>query len=190
MPGDGHATALAEIAAEMGSGGAHTAGAPENSERDLFLTIDDEVADFAGHAIAPPKRGPGRPAGSPNRTTQQLQAWLRGRGYRDPAEFLAAIVTTDARQLAAELAGKAASLVTFDEAEAVLKLQKGAAAELMPYFHQRMPQQVEQVGDAARPLILIMQANQGVNARVIEGSHGAGSHEEGQVADVSRETEA
>jgi hypothetical protein len=188
MPAPGHETALAALTSEMGGGGAHTPGSPENSQlSDLFRELDDEIADFTGHAIAPPRR-PGRPRGSPNRTTQQVKAWLIQRGYRMPAEFLAALYTKDTRELAAELKGCARELVTFEEAEAVAKLQKGAAAELMPYFEQRMPQQVEQVGDAARPLILIMQANQGVNARVIEGSHGEGSHEPDQASDVSRES--
>ena len=158
--GDESKSALAALVAEMGTSEAHTRGLAEKSAGDdLFAAIDAEVEAFAGQAIAPPKRGAGRPPGSPNRSTLQLQGYLRARGYRDPAEFLAATASMDARALAAALAGHGKpDLVTFDQAIEALKLQRAAAAELMPYFHQRMPQAVHHTGDNGRPLIMIVDA--------------------------------
>ena len=157
-------SAIAEIAADLGSSVPLTGSAPENpGAGDLFRSLDDEVDQFGQTAIRPPvKRGAGRPAGSPNRTTLQLQRYLQARGYRDPAEFLAAIVSTDPRRLAVQLLGhdadspaaRAVSLKLEDVLE-VVKLQKGAAAELMPYFHSRMPLAVHHTGDAPRPLVII-----------------------------------
>lgn len=156
----GRGTALGDIASDLASEGTSvvpTGGRAGNSGLgDLFRDLDDEVGGFAGATIAPPKRkGPGRPAGSLNRTTLQLQRYLQARGYRDPAEFLASIVSADTRELAAALKGMPVASVGFDDAVEVLKLQRTAAAELLPYFHQRQPQQVEVKGDAPRALIII-----------------------------------
>ncbi len=166
MAARGKGSALSEMASDLASEGssvALTGGGGEKSGGeaamgDLFRSLDAEVASFEGATITPPaKRGPGRPAGTPNRSTLQLQRYLQARGYRDPAEFLASIVSMDTRALAAALKGAGeAAPVTFDQALEALKLQRAAAGELMPYFHQRMPQQVEHTGDAARPLIMIM----------------------------------
>jgi hypothetical protein len=151
---DGKKAAVADLAAELGPAMALTPVVSENS--DLFGALDAEVEAFAGSTVAPPKRRAGRPAGSVNRTTLKLQGYLQARGYRDPAEFLASIVTDDPRELAAKLAGKDVRLVTFDEALEVLKLQRNSADALMPYFHQKMPIAVHHQGDgAARPLIII-----------------------------------
>ena len=165
-------SALAQLAAEMGPSEAHTRGAAEISDgQDLFGALDAEVEGFAGHAIAPPRRGPGRPAGSPNRSTLQLQGYLRARGYRDPAEFLAATASMDVRALAAALAGHGdPGRVTFDQAIEALKLQRAAAAELLPYFHQRMPQAVHHTGDNGRPVIMIVDA-----ATAARGARGDGA---------------
>lgn len=163
---------------------AHTPAAPNSGadELDLFAT---ELEPFEAGAIRPPKRRVGRPPGSPNRTTLQLQRLLLARGYRDPAEFLAAIVTGDPRQLAADLAGKPLDLVTFAEALEVAKLQRQAADGLMPYFHQKMPTAVEVKGDAPRQLIVMgdvvnMKAvqDQRLSALELDASHANPSHEE------------
>lgn len=186
----------------MGPAEAHTRVLAEKSDGgDLFAALDAEVEAFAGQAIAPPRRGAGRPPGSPNRSTLQLQGYLRARGYRDPAEFLAATASMDARALAAALAGhNNPALVTFDQAIEALKLQRAAAAELLPYFHQRMPQAVHHTGDNGRPVIMIVDAAtaargasrdgamsafdleeiQGVSDDPAGSSHGDASHGEGK----------
>lgn len=138
-----------------GAGNPAAAGDGEG-DGDLFGELDLEVAAFDRSTVAPPRRA-GRPKGSPNRSTLQLQRYLMSRGYRDPAEFLAATMSMDVRQLAARLAGhEDASRVSFDQALDVLDLQRRAAGELLPYFHKRLPQAVEVTGEGARPLIMIM----------------------------------
>lgn len=174
MTEPGKKSAIGDMAAKLATEGtsvALTGGGAENSAAeddigDLFGALDAEVATFDLDTIAPPtpaKRGAGRPKGSPNRSTLQLQRYLMSRGYRDPAEFLAATMTMDTRALAARLAGyKDERRVTFDEAMEVLNLQRRAAGELMPYFHKRLPQAVEVTGDGARPLIMIMDGPAGI----------------------------
>lgn len=172
----GKSSAVADVAAQAGPDQtrsvSHTPAAPEPAG-DLFA-LDQELDQFAGHAVAPvAKRGPGRPAGSVNRTTLQLQRLLLQRGYRDPAEFLASIVSMDARELARELSKPAKigeAIVEVTSVADALDLQVKAAKELMPYFHQRMPIAVEHHGDRARPLIIIRDGEgPGARARVVEG---------------------
>lgn len=121
----------------------HTPAANDGAgDVDLFtaeLSLFDE-------ATIPPPRGRGRPPGSPNRTTVQLQKLLLAKGYRDPAEFMAALASMDTKELAERLS------CTKLEAIAV---QQRAAEKLMPYFHQAMPQAVELKGDVPRKLIVM-----------------------------------
>lgn len=160
----GKSSALADIAAQIGPNEgraeAHTpvphgAGAQNDllgftdDEREA-QAFDDEMAAFAGQEIAPPKRRAGRPPGTPNRATQALKRLLLARGYRDPAEFLAAIITKPTGELARDLCdGENQSSLD------ALRLQIAAARELLPYFHQKMPVQVEHHGDGQRPVIII-----------------------------------
>jgi hypothetical protein len=156
----GKSSAVADVAAQAGSDQgravSHTPAPADGPAGDLFA-FDQEVEAFAGDTFAPPaKRGPGRPPGSPNRTTLQLQRLLMARGYRDPAERLAAIQSMDPRELARALAGlEDVKLVTFDQALEAAKLQNRAAEALLPYFHQKMPIAVQHSGDGQRPLIII-----------------------------------
>jgi hypothetical protein len=184
----GKKSAIGEMADKLASEGtatALTAAVAGNSDADgsadLFAAIDDEVAAFDRQTIAPPapaKRAAGRPKGSPNRSTLQLQRYLLSRGYRDPAEFLAATMSMDARVLAAKLAGhEDASRVSFGDALDVLDLQRRAAGELLPYFHKRLPQAVEHVGEGARPLIMIVDGPAG-------GGSAAGSSDAMSVFDL------
>lgn len=179
MSETGKKSAIGDMAAKLASEGTSTtltaAGAgnlaaptDDDGTADLFGAIDQEIAAFDRDTIAPPapaKRAAGRPKGSPNRSTVQLQRFLLSRGYRDPAEFLAATMSMDARVLAAKLAGhEDASRVSFGDALDVLDLQRRAAGELLPYFHKRLPQAVEHVGEGARPLIMIVDGPAGGGA--------------------------
>jgi hypothetical protein len=165
----------ADLLANEGRAVAHTPA--DAGEGDGAAWLDDELQLFAGHRDAPPvKRGPGRPPGSPNRTTLQLQGWLRARGYRDPAEKLAAIITMDVRELAGALRSDGdARSVTFDQAHEVAKLQIRAAEALMPYFHQKMPVAVEHRGDGQRPVIIIN--DHGPTARSASHATGLSVHD-------------
>lgn len=164
----GKSSAVADVAAQagpdQGRSVSHTLAAPEPAG-DLFA-LDQELDQFARQTIAPvAKRGPGRPAGSVNRTTLQLQRLLLQRGYRDPAEYLAAIYTMDPVDLMRALGGP-----DHVDPTKVLAIQKQAAEALMPYFHQKMPVQVEHGGQVARPLIIIRDGEgPGARARVVEG---------------------
>lgn len=143
------------------------------AEVDLFGLELDGLGDVA---VRPAKRGPGRPKGSPNRTTLQLARLLRARNYRDPAEFLAALVTMDTRELVKSIGG--------EDPEKVLNIQRAAAADLMPYFHQRLPAVAEEQKEEARTLIVMgdLVAQKSVIDQVLGGSrrdasHGRASHE-------------
>lgn len=198
---DTRKSSVAAIASDLGHSVAHTRGAAENPDGDLFAAFDAEAGQFEGQAIAPPKRSAGRPPGSPNRSTLQLQRFLMARGYRDPAEFLAATVSIDARALAAALAGHdKPERVEFGQALEALKVQRAAAAELLPYFHQRLPQAVHHTGDQGRPVIMIVDGAAGARLAKADGamsiydaeefqqvsaddaasSHGPPSHETGK----------
>lgn len=165
---------------EQGARAAISPAAPaaEPAEADLFGL---ELDQFADQAIKPPqRRGPGRPAGSPNRATTKVKELLLARGYRDPIEMLAAVVSMDLGDL------KALGI----KGPEALSLQIRAAAELIPYFHQALPKQVEVRGDPERPLFVIRRAspaNDEADQRVIDvtpnASHGATSHERSQVTD-------
>jgi hypothetical protein len=165
--------------AKVGMAVAHTPPATTGAAReaddglDLFVS---EVDLFEAHAVKPPKRGPGRPSGSLNRTTLQMQRLLLARGYRDPAEFLAALVTMDTKALAAAIGG--------EDVERVLDVQRKAAADLMPYFHQRQPNAPAERQEEHRTMIVMgdlvqqkVQAFQRDSNPKPEASHEATSHE-------------
>lgn len=158
----------------------HDAGAPENADGDLFRAFEDEI-DAIGGAIAPPRRrGPGRPPGSVNRTTLQLQRFLQARGYRDPAEMLAAIASADLHELARAMMGYAPDftgpvMLDPDIVSKAVGHQRAAAADLMPYFHQRAPARVDDAGkdeNATRVMIVINDSKVNVSS--------AGNADEGQ----------
>lgn len=187
-------SAINRIASEMGRAETHAAGGSgggaaggvEASEAmaDLFLALDGEVDQFRDQAVPPPKRGPGRPKGSPNRSTKQMAQFLAARGYRDPLEFLAAIYSADTRELAASLLGKAEKDVTADQALDVFRQQMRAAEAVRPYLHQQMPTQVEMQVAEARPLIIIHEGNQSLRDVSPNRSHDDGSHDHNQVIDI------
>jgi hypothetical protein len=176
MSGAGKSSAVAAVASELGSSGGHTPEAQKNGEQgDLLRAFEEEVEGFEDQAIAPPKRRAGRPEGSPNRSTLQLQKFLMQRGYRDPAEFLASVYSMDVKDLARRLGCKAIE---------ALEVQRKAAAECMPYFHQRMPQAVHHTGDGARPLIIIADGPRG-GAMVANGAEAMSVHDLMEYQEVS-----
>lgn len=150
----------------------HTRAAGEVSA-DLFAEFDREAQAYQDSAI-PAKRGAGRPAGSPNRTTTKMKAWLLAKGYRDPAEFLAAIMSADTLQTA---------MMTGCDPGDVLKLQVKAAEGLMPYFHQALPKQVDVKTDGPRSLIVILDRSeqfQGLTLDATHEPHGQAPHDKGK----------
>lgn len=176
---------------------ARTADAPEGAAGRPPATADDlfglELDGFGGQVIKPPvPRGRGRPPGSPNRSTTKLREMLLARGYRDPMEWQAALITADPRELAAALAGGKVENVTFAQALEVAKLQRSAASDLNPYCNQAMPKQVEVKTEALRPLFVINRALQNIdegNQRVVDvtpsASHGEPAMDQAQDDDLS-----
>lgn len=175
------------LAADQGSGSAHTPPAPEIDEAAEAFAAEADL--FGASAIAAPRRPAGRPVGAKDRSTVQLQAFMRSRGYRDPAEFLGALVTMDTKVLA-----KTLCMEYLD----ALKVQAAAARDLLPYWHRKRPIEVEHTGDGARPLIIMMddrraiaakgdgalsiydnEENQSLISKLSGGSHDGGSHDGG-----------
>ncbi len=146
VPGDEHGTPAA-----VSPAGAALGQLADQAAADA-AAFDADLALFEGQAIRPAvRRGPGRPAGSPNRSTSKVREYLMARGYRDPMEMQAAIVAADPRELAKALCGPGEE-VTFGMALEVAKLQQKAADALMPYWHQAQPKAVEVKVEGARPL--------------------------------------
>lgn len=173
---------MADVAAQAGPDQtramAHTPGSPDGADADL-LGFEQELGLFADQGIKPPvKRSAGRPVGSVNRTTLQLQRLLMARGYRDPAEFLASIVSMGVQDLA-----NALSVVQPDTGVvqvnrgAALDLQIKAATALLPYFHQKMPIAVQHSGDGQRPLIIINDGPAGGAVRAVKASETMSVHD-------------
>jgi hypothetical protein len=106
----------------------------EGSQPGLF---GDPGGEGAGDA--PPveeRRGPGRPPGARNRRTLDMVAFLETR-YASPMEVLAKLANTDTDELARELGCKRLE---------ALQERRHAAVALMPYWHQKMPMEVDVTG--------------------------------------------
>lgn len=171
----GKSSAVADVAAQagpdQGRSVAHTPAREDDGAGDLF-GFEAELALFDDDTIRPPKRGPGRPPGSVNRTTLQLTKLMRAKGYRDPYEFLASIYSMPTSELARALSEPAAG----DEEpvkvnrQAAADLQVKAAVAALPYAHQKMPIAIQHSGDGQRPVIIIHDGPAATTpGRVIEG---------------------
>lgn len=124
------------------------AGLPQIDRADVLAT--------AAELAEPEKRGPGRPAGSPNRKNKEMIAYLEARGLRDPWLTLALIHSASTRSLANALSapmvtegGKvvkdADGSVVYVGADPlkVLAIQQRAADSVMKYHHAAQPQQLD-----------------------------------------------
>jgi hypothetical protein len=199
----GKSSAVADMLAQGAVGDgllmAHTpAASGEGEQADLLREVgafSDELALFEGGAIRPPKRGPGRPPGSPSRSTLRLKQLMQAKGYRDPLEFLASLWTMDTRQLATELRPDAGevkargldgkvTLATFDQAHEAAKLQVRAAEAALPYWHQKTPVAVHHSGDSQRPVIIIHDMT-GAAAKAAQDSGAMSVHDVVEYQEVS-----
>lgn len=97
---------------------------------DLLRADDGSVRREMVHRA---ERGRGRPAGSRNRRTLEVRAYLLSR-YAHPLEVLAQIYSRPTDVLAAELSCTRLEAMT---------LQKSAAAELAPFVEGKMPVAVD-----------------------------------------------
>lgn len=96
------------------------------------------------------RRGPGRPAGSPNRATAELRRWLLSQ-YTSPLQAMAEIASRPTAQFIRDLQAiaKEVGMPTVGKGQSVLdvfKLQMSLAAELAPYVHQKQPQALQVEG--------------------------------------------
>lgn len=89
-----------------------------------------------------PKRGPGRPPGAKNKSTEEWTRYILSR-YPSPLLALAEVYSRSLTDLATELLGYAGAAsgakLTYAQVVELLKLQLGAAKELAPYMHQKQP---------------------------------------------------
>lgn len=120
-------------AVELALGGRPVPGGPRQLPL-ITSGAEDEAAPAPGSAGGEPeKRGPGRPPGALNKSTEQMTEYLL-RQYRSPLAVLAEIYSRPVLLLAQEL--------NCDLLEA-FKLQLVAAKELAPYVHQKQPVAVQ-----------------------------------------------
>lgn len=160
---------------------------------DLFQPDDapegDEVgaptAFFDAVAAAGAKRGAGRPLGARNRKTEAFEKWFYARGYRDPAQVLAELMTMDPRALQQiALEDKIArgetqqigskddpiQMVTVPGLVEILDIQRKAAVDLMPYLHGKKPTEVVITDERLPILVVAAGTNQMAEAaKLIEG---------------------
>jgi len=139
---------------------------------------------FDAVAEAGAARGVGRPRGARNKKTEAFEKWFYARGYRDPAQLLAELVTMDPRalqQLAlddAKARGERRQLGTKDNPIEVvdvpalldiIDLQRRAAVDLMPYLHGKKPTELVVTDERLPTLMIFTDSNQIAEARAIEG---------------------
>lgn len=136
------------------------------AEQLSLLPSDAALGDVAASDEAAQRHGPGRPAGSRNRRTDEWMEFILAR-YRSPLVFLAEAYTRPVAQLASELA------CTREEA---FKLQVTAARELAPYLHQKQPVAVNVSGSGVVSLVIeapelgAVQPRKGDDALVVEAA--------------------
>lgn len=125
------------------------------------------------------KRGAGRPLGARNKKTEAFEKWFYAKGYRDPAQVLAEIITMDPRALQAMAAENAEGLpktkvgdftmVQLPSLAEIVDLQRKAAVDLMPYLHGKKPTEVVVTDERLPTLMIFTDSNQIAEARRIEG---------------------
>lgn len=92
-----------------------------------------------GAPIAPEaRRGPGRPAGAPNKVRAKLREYLASQGYTDPAVQLARMAGLDRPDQHPLALAAAIAQQTGDDVLSVAREMRMAAAELLPYWHQKV----------------------------------------------------
>ena len=101
-------------------------------------------ADGTDPAEGQGRRGPGRPAGSRNRRTQDWVDYILAK-YPSPLEALASCYARSVDVLMAEL--KCSRLDAY-------KIQQAAAANLAPYIHQKQPMAMQIEGKGMVQLII------------------------------------
>lgn len=155
-PGD--STASAEILEASAGRDQVAAALPGADPLDLVAGLPDgegdDVLAMAAEMIAAPARARGRPLGSPNRKNGDMIRYLAARGHRDPMVTLSMIQSADFGALCKMVGAGNAKQKT-----AVLAIIKSAAADLMPYHHAKLPQQLELPAGSGRPIMVVGEMN-------------------------------
>ena len=139
----GVAAAVEDVMAEMGDQA--FLPVPPVEQLAMLFTNEDGTAKkptLGEQLDACRERGPGRPKGSRNRSTEDLRKYLLNK-YTHPLETLAVMYSRPTAALAAEL-----GCDTLDAA----KLQVACAGKVAEYVAQKMPQAHELKGEAAIPI--------------------------------------
>ncbi|ESY21518.1 hypothetical protein [Mesorhizobium sp. LNJC391B00] len=141
---------------DQGHPDAHTpppAELPGADPLDLLAGLPDgegvDALALVAEIVAAPARARGRPLGSPNRKNGDMIRYLDARGHRDPMVTLSMLQSADFGALC-KLVGAAGA----KQKIAVLGIIRGAAADLMPYRHAKIPQQLDLVVPGQRPLMV------------------------------------
>lgn len=93
----------------------------------------------------------GRPPGARNRKSVDFERWYHAAGFKDPAVFLAELVSADPVALAQ------VARVKVSEA---IGIQQRAATDLMPYLHGKRPTEVVLTDERLPTLIIVSDSNQ------------------------------
>ena len=128
----------------------------------------DDLLALAAELVAAPARARGRPLGSANRKNGDLIKYLAVRGHRDPMVTLSMIQSADFGALCHIVGAETAK-----HKLAVLGIMRGAAADLMSYYHSKKPQQLElDVPVNKRPFMVVGEMN--VTVASLDGFMSAG----------------
>jgi hypothetical protein len=106
--------------------------------------------------LAPPRSGPGRPAGARNKRTQALAAYYLGR-YGDPLEGLLSLGTGDLRHTLAELRAlsrEAGLELGVDTVMGLLAFKRQCLEAALPYLHAKLAPTTAE-GEAVVPVLAI-----------------------------------
>lgn len=133
---------------------------PDGDQLDLLTgspDLDDESTGLAriANKAASGRRGRGRPQGSSNKRNTAVFDYLEQLGHRDPAVTLSMLQSADTVELA-----QALGLDSPKGRQAVLAIQRQAAADLMPYKYAKRPTVVELPGGGrVQPVMVIGEFN-------------------------------
>ena len=140
---------------------------PANEQLPLLAPGDDGGRAALTAALGD-KRGPGRPAGSPNKRTEAVVEHMLSR-YRSPLEAMAAAASMPTRDFIARIAeiyqefgtldkdGKILPFhLSFMQIMQIVQMQYNLWRELAPYLHQKQPVALEIEGSGAIPLAIFV----------------------------------
>lgn len=166
----------AGIAAALESLGA--TAEPELAEAEQLELLPSLPAAIGADGVARP-RGPGRPPGARNRSTEAWRAYLLQR-FGSPLEALLQVATAKTSELARDMGLKPGD---------AFRIQVDALEAALPYVHQKLPQAVEVHGEGAVLNLVVSQEVYNQVARpedgavrlegTIEGNQGVGDADGG-----------